>query len=444
MSDPALTPPPAPRAFERLVGRVVLVRPGEFPALLLSALYIFLLFAAYSMLRPVRESFGIERGADDLPSLITATLVAMAVATPVFGWLVSRLPRRRFIPLAYRFFGLNMLAFWGAFYLLPERAHLWLGYGFYVWLSVFNLFVVSVFWGLMADLWTSEQGKRLFGFIGVGATLGVIAGSLTTATLVDALGRVNLMLVSAVLLEGAVWAMLGVAGRFGVRADAKATPELSPGALEGLRQVFSSPYLLAASGYMLCYTVCSTFLYIKVGEVVSGAIADRGERTAFYANITLWTNILTLLTQVFLTGRIVRTVGVGVALTAVPLVTIAGFVVLGNAEALALPLLGTVFAFSVARGWTNYAVSRPSREMLYSVVSRDEKYKAKPFIDTFVYRGGDALGAWGPTWLARAGATLWGGAAVIGAIGLGLGLLLGAMRRKRESPGSGAPAAAAV
>ncbi|HBS27893.1 MAG TPA: MFS transporter [Phycisphaerales bacterium] len=414
------------------LGRVALVRPGEGAALVWSASWVFLLMASYFILRPVRESFGVERGADDLPALITATLVVMTLSQPVFGWVVSRLPRRRFIPLVYRFFGLNLLAFFALFHALPDgAARLWLGYGFYVWLSVFNLFVVSVFWGFMADVWTPEQGRRLFGFIGVGATLGVIAGSWFTSALADDIGRVNLMLVSLVLLEASVWAMVGAARRFGVRAERGAKPDLSPGAMDGLRQVFASPYLLAISAYMLCFTVCSTFLYLKVGEVVSAEITDRNARVAYYADLRLWENVLTLLTQVFLTARIIRAVGVGPALTAVPLVTIAGFFVLGRAEAWGLPMLSTVFVFSVARGWTNYAVSKPSKEMLFSIVSRDEKYKAKPFIDTFVYRGGDALGAWAPRWLASAGVALWGGAAAVGAIGLGLGLALGLMRERR-------------
>lgn len=411
--------------------RVVLVEPGEVRGLLWSAGYIFLLFTSYSILRPVRETMGIERGADNLPSLITATLITMALATPVFGWIVSRLPRRRFIPLVYRFFAANLLVFFGLFYAVPEEARVRLGYAFYVWLSVFNLFVVSVFWGFMADVWTAEQGKRLFGFIGVGATLGAIVGSAFTAFLVEHIGRSALMLVSAALIEAAAWCMVRVAVRFGVTASAPREQEPGPGALQGLKLVLGSPYLLAISMYMLTYTVCSTFLYLKVGEVVDGAIQSRDERTAFYASITLWTNILTLLTQVFLTSRIVRWAGVGVALTAVPIVTIAGFIVLGRAPEWGIPLLTAVFAFNVARGWTNYAVSRPSREMLFSVLSRDAKYKAKPFVDTFVYRGGDALGAWGPTWLAKAGVALWGGAVAIGAAGLVLGLVLGRWRRAR-------------
>lgn len=443
-------PPDGPEdrkgAAPRLLRRVFGLRAGEASALLLSGLYIFLVLCSYSILRPVRESFGVERGADDLPALITATLIVMTLATPLFGWLVSRLPRRRFIPIVYRFFALNLLGFFAAFHLLPEAARLWLGYGFYVWLSVFNLFVVSVFWAFMADVWTAGQGKRLFGLMAVGATLGVITGSWFTGAFVGSIGRINLMLISVVLLECAVWAMLGVAARFGVTATPASRPETSPGAVEGLKQVFASPYLATISAYMLCFTVCSTFLYLKVGEVVSGEISDRNARAAFYANITLWTNILTLVTQVLLTGRIIRAAGIGVALTAVPIVTIAGFVVLGRAEQWGLPLLTTVMVFSIARGWANFAVSRPSREMLYSVITRDEKYKAKPFIDTFVYRGGDALGAWMPTWLAKAGLAMWGGAVVIGAIGFVLGLALGAMRSRRatEPIGEDGPSPAAA
>ncbi len=432
--------PTEPAAPTTLLQRLIMLRPGEARPLLWSVAGGYLLFTAQFIVRPLRETFGIERGADKLPGLITATLIAMLLATPIFGWLVSRLPRRRFIPIAYRFFLVNMLIF---FALVRWKDHLpdlgeghplTVGNVFYVWYSIFNLFVVSVFWGLMADVWSSGQSKRLFGLIGVGATVGVICGSAFTALLVGSIGHANLLLVSAVLLEGSALCLLRVAACFGLTAKSAPTPEPGPGALAGLRAVARSPYLLAICGYMLVYTVCSTFLYLKVGEVVSATIADRGQRTAFYAQISLWSNILTLVTQIFLTGRLVRSLGVGITLTAVPLVTIAGFVVLGRAEAWGLALLPTVFAFNVARNWTNYAVSRPSREMLYAVLTPDEKYKAKPFIDTFVYRGGDAIGAWAPSWLARAGIAMWSGAVVIGAVGLGLGLLLGVMRARKDSP----------
>lgn len=419
--------------------RLVLVEPGELAALAWSALMIFLVFASYNIMRPVREAFGVERGADDLPSLITATLIVMVLATPVYGWLVSRLPRRRFVTLVYRFFVVNLLAFFLVFRAAPDDWKLWLGYGFYVWLSVFNLFVVSVFWALMADLWSSTQAKRLFGAIGVGATLGVIAGSAFTTFMVEHVGRLWLLLIAGAILEASVWCIRpitrspGPAGAGPGGPARSADPEPAPGALAGLRYALRSPYLIAISGYMLCYTMCSTFLYLKVGDAVSATIADRDARAAFYASITLWTNILTLVTQVFLTARLVRWVGVGIALTAVPIVTIAGFIVLGRSDDWGLPILGTVFAFNVARNWTNYAVSRPSREMLFSVLPREAKYKAKPFIDTFVYRSGDALGAWSPKWLAKVLVPLWAGAVAIGAIGLALGLVLGAMRSRRES-----------
>lgn len=428
---------PAPKSTLR---RALLIEPDEWRPAVWSAAYVFLLFTSYSIMRPVRESFGIERGADKLPSLITATLIAMLIATPIFGWLVSRFPRRRFIPLVYRFFALNILAFFAFLHVAPADLRVQAGYAFYVWLSVFNLFVVTVFWGLMADVWTSAQAKRLFGPIGVGATLGVIAGSSATAFLIEHIGptqdsaRANLLLLAAILLEAAVWCMLRVV-RFFPR-DLPSTGRSPARAFDGLKSVARSPYLLGISGYMLAYTICSTFLYLKVGDVVDASITDRAQRVAFYARIALVTNILTLATQLFLTAHLIRLVGIGVALTAVPLVTIGGFIALDHAPEWGIPALTAVFVFSVARSWTNYAVSRPSREMLYSVLSRDDKYKAKSFIDTFVYRSGDALGAWGPKWLAAAGASLAAGAVIIGACGLVLGLVLGSMRRKRAQSSS--------
>jgi AAA family ATP:ADP antiporter len=252
--------------------------------------------------------------------------------------------------------------------------------------------VVSVFWSFMSDLFRAEQGKRLFGFIAVGATVGGIVGSTVTSSLVELVGASTLLLVSAASLELAVWIV-----RLLIRDEATQRPSGQPreqpiggGALDGIKAVLRSPYLLAVCGYMMLYTITSTLLYFQQAEIVPAVLGDdRAARTAFLARIDLAVNVLTVIVQTTLSGRIMRRLGIGLSLALLPAVTLAGFVGLALA-----PGLAVLAVFQVLRRSSNYAVARPSREVLYTVLPRDEKYKAKHFVDTFVYRAGDQVGAW--------------------------------------------------
>ncbi len=399
-------PDTAPRPG--LLGRLVSVKPGEGRALLLSSAYFFCLMLGYYLLRPLREAMGIARGADKLPWLMTGTLLAMLLANPAFAALVSHLPRRRFIPMAYRFFGLNLLVFFGLFQLLPGHGGPGLGYTFYVWLSVYNLFVVSVFWGFMSDLFEEEQGQRLFAFIAMGGTLGAIVG----AGLTEALSRGiafgfslpvkaspgALILVAAAFLELATQCVLALARRYQLGNKAGGPREPGPGFLEGLRLIGKSRYLALICAYILLFTLTTTLLYMAQGSIVAKAFTSSAARTAAFARIDLWVNILTLLTQLFLTGRLITTFGLRPVLVLLPVMTIAGFGALWI-----WPTFVVLALFQVLRRGLHYAVDRPAREILYIPLGPDEKYKSKPFIDTFVYRGGDFLGAWAPAclgWLA--------------------------------------------
>lgn len=415
----------------RLLRRLVLLDEGEAPALLWSALYFFLLLFGFYLLRPVREAMGIARGADKLPWLMTGTLLAMALANPAFAALVSRLPRRRFIPRTYRFFALNMLAFFLAFRLLPNHGGAALGYAFYIWLSVFNLFVVSVFWGLMSDVWTEVQGKRLFGFIAMGGTLGAIAGAAVTGALTKgvALGGLrlkveplSLLLLSMLTLELAVLCVKRLAAIFHLGDVAHGEREPGPGLLEGLRLITTSRYLQLICAYMLLFTITSTFLYLEQGRIVAGAFRDTASRTAAFAQLDLWVNVLTLATQVFLTGRLITGLGIPVVLSILPVLSLAGF------GALWLwPTFGVMALFQVLRRGLHYAVDRPAREILYIPLGPEERYKSKPFIDTFIYRGGDLLGVWAPAAFAALAIPL--GAAAMACSGLWLGIS-GALGRR--------------
>ncbi|HEU5209259.1 MAG TPA: MFS transporter [Longimicrobiales bacterium] len=427
-----------------LLHRLVDIRPGEVRAALLSGAYFFFVLTSYYILRPIRDEMGAAGGVENLPWLFTGTLAGMLLAQPLFAGLVARLPRRRFIPLTYRFFMLNLLLFFLALRAMPESQHVWVGRVFFIWASVFNLFVVSVFWGFMADLFRREQGKRLFGFIGLGGTTGAITGAGLTAFFVERVGSINMLIVSLVFLELAVWCVLAL-GR--EAREPRAEPE--PGAESqdsdrviggsiwaGVTHVMRSPYLLGICLYMLLFTVGSTFLYIAQADIINQHFTDRDQRTAFFASLDLAVNVLTLLTQAFLTGRILKWLGVAVTLALLPTLSVLGFFALGAA-----PTLGIFVAFQVLRRAGNYAVARPTREVLFTVVPREEKYKAKSFIDTFVYRVGDQVGAWSYAGLLAFGLSLSAisfTAVPISAAWLGISLWLGrrnaVMRDARETP----------
>ncbi len=379
--------------LNKLLQRVVSVEADEVRPMLLSALYFFLIMAGYFIIRPLRDEMGIAGGVRNLPWLFTGTLVGMLLTHPIYTAMVSRLPRRRFIPLSYNLFALCMLVFFVLLGTLPETQTVWVGRAFYIWTSVFNLFVVSIFWSIMADIFKPGQGARLFGFIAVGGTAGAMAGSTITAALAQQIPPRYLLLVSIALIELAVIIALTL-----MRGNSESAAEdsgvsndevIGGGVMAGISAVFRSPYLLGIVSYMLLYTITATFLYFEQAEIVSEIFSDRGARTAFFAKLDLAVNTLTIVTQIFLTGRIVRWFGVAFSLAWLPLVCVIGFFGLGLA-----PTLGVLAAFQIFRRASNYAVARPCREMLYTVLPREVKYKAKNFVDTFVYRAGDQVGAW--------------------------------------------------
>ncbi len=439
-----------------LVRHLVDLRPGEAAPVFWSCLYFFSLLAAYYIIRPLRDEMAVEGGVQNLPWLFTGTLAAMLLVNPLFGGLVARLPRRRFISLTYRFFAANTVAFLLALWLLPERG-VWVGRVFYVWTSVFNLFVVSIFWSFMVDLFTTRPAARLFGLIAAGGTAGGIAGSGLTAILAQVVPPLWLLPLVVGFLEIALYcvrrlgrleaelraATSGEPGeaarastRLGhVRGGAAAGEAIIGGSpLAGIRQAFQSSYLFGISVFMVLFTVTATFLYFQQAELVAAAYQDRAARTAFFARIDLAVNVLTLLIQVFLTGRVVRRLGVTLTLTLLPALSLAGFLWLGLQ-----PTLSLMVVIQVLRRAGNFAVAHPAREILYTVLPREEKYKAKAFIDTFVYRAGDQIGAWSYAALGGMGLTL-SGVSLVGVPLSGLWLLvaawLGIRHRRLASAGA--------
>ncbi|MDE3246026.1 MAG: MFS transporter, partial [Acidobacteriota bacterium] len=345
--------------------RAFLLEEGEVPALLESGFYFFFLLLSFYLLRPLREALGIAKGADKLPWLMTGTLVAMLLVNPAFAALVARLPRKRFIPMVYRFFALNLLVFYGLFHW--KAGNSWLGYGFYIWLSVFNLFVVSVFWAFMSDIFNDGQGKRLFSPIAAGGTLGAIAGAALTEALMRGfpLGAwrvqaapATLFLLSAACLEIASQFMKRLGRRFELDSARQHLREPGPGVFEGLRLLLRSPYLRLICLYLLLFTLTSTFLYLIQGRIVERAFLGTAARAAAFAHMDLWVNVLSLATQFLLAGRIFTRLGMKGALCLVPFLTVLGFGALWI-----WPTFAVLAAVQVVRRGLHYAVDKPAREM---------------------------------------------------------------------------------
>ena len=366
-------------------------------------MFFFFLLSSYFVLRPIRDAVAAASGVRNLPWLFAGTLAVTLIFNPLFSGLVVRFPIRRVIPISYQFFVANLAR------VLRGAARSWgAGEGstvgrldrrtFFVWTTVFALFNTSIFWSLMADAFRSDQAKRMFGFIGVGGTLGSIVGSAATATLAQKIGAVNLLLVSAVLLELAIFTVVrfplqaqggGMAARRRRRGDDRDGDVIGGSVWAGFTQVARSPYLLGICAFLILYTLGSTILYFAQADIVGRTYADTSARTAVLAKLELAAQVLTVITQVFFTGRIIRWLGLAVTLALLPAMSILGFGALG-----AIPTFTTLAIFTVLRRASNFALTNPAMEVLFTVVPREDKYKAKNIIETFVYRGGDQLGAW--------------------------------------------------
>jgi AAA family ATP:ADP antiporter len=374
--------------------KTVQVEPGELRAVVWSFSYFFSLLCSYYIIRPMRDEMGILGGVENLQWLFTGTLLAMTVAIPLFGWVSSRFPRRQFLPFVYLFFIAMLLLF----YVLMDGqvTPAYIARAFFIWASVFNLFVVSVFWSFMADLFSNVQARRLFGFIAAGGTVGALTGPALTALLVQPVGTRNLLLVSAVFLLCAIVCIAKLSAWSDSNTPAKEEALtgkqeklIGGGIWSGITMVMRSPYLLGICLLMLLFTTLATFLYFMQAQIIRDAFADSAQRTAVFASIDLAVNALTLMTQVFLTSRLINWFGLASVLAIIPILLAIGFTLLSIS-----PLLAVLLVVQVIRRAGNYAVMRPAREMLYVVLSREEKYKAKNFIDTVVYRTGDAVSAW--------------------------------------------------
>ena len=353
-------------------------------------LYFFCLLCGYYILRPVRDEMAIEGGVQHLPWMMTATFVTLVLVTPLFGWLSARMSRHRLLQTVYAFFALHLVLFFVA--MISHLSPQWAARTFFVWLSVFNLFVVSMFWSVMADLFTPAQGARLFGVIAAGGSIGAMVGPLLTTGLTYFLPIPALLLVSVGFLVACGLCLYQLDRWAKSRPSRQISRQGEPigGSIwAGVRLALSSPYLLGICLYLFFLTTTATFLYLEQMRLVSEQIPSPEERTRLFALIDLVVNVFTFLAQVMVTSRVISRFGLASALVVLPIASAIGFGVIA-----VMPLLTVFIIFTIVRRVGEYAFAKPAREVLFTVVSREEKYKAKNFIDTAVSRGGDAATGW--------------------------------------------------
>jgi ATP:ADP antiporter, AAA family len=421
--------------------RIFNVHRDEVVPVLVAALFFFCVLTALMVLRPARDALGMQRGIEAVRWLFMGTAVVTLLVNPVFGLLVSRLRRLHFITATYVFFALTLLGFHLLMVLAPEAVGVTSGQVFYVWFSVFNLFVTMVFWALMADRFSLEQSKRFFALIAVGGTCGAIFGPWLASMLARPLGTPALLLVSIGFLMLALIAAWTVARlqperrHAGDADDPEAPPVVSEQAIiggsawEGLRAVFRSRYLLGIAAYVVILAVMATFIYFTRLQMVAALGEDLDLRTTWFARIDLITQVATLVLQAVVAGHLMRRLGVHLTLALLPVTVALGFI--------GLAIVGSLVALIVFEATfraVQRAIMRPARETLYTVVSREDKYKSKAFIDTFIYRTGDVAGAQTEGLLGRLGMGLAALASVAVPLAMAwavLGIWLGWEQRRR-------------
>lgn len=380
----------------RLLKSVAKVEPEESRAVVVSFVYFALLMGSYFIVRPVRDAMGTVYGVANLQELYTGTFLASFVLAPAYAFLASRIRLATFLPWVYGFIAVTMVLFFGLFETVEQQQDRWVAALFFVWVSTFNVLIISVFWSLMADTFSRTQAKRLFGFIAAGGTVGTIGGPALAALLVNVVGTNTLLLISAAGFLATAWLVtvlerekrrLGAAGGDAQRTTLDRTLGGNP--LEGFALLVRSPYLLMIALFILLMTTISTIIYFQLGDLITKAFATREARTQAYAVIDLAVNGTTVFLQLFGTGRLIERFGVTTGLLLNPAIMVFAFLAVAFS-----PVLLVLGSIQVVRRFAEYAVAKPSREMLFTVVDQESKYKAKNVIDTVVYRFGDVTSAW--------------------------------------------------
>ena len=414
-------------ALTRAIRSATKIEPNELKATVLSFLFVFVLMAAYFILRPVRDSLSSDWTDEQLSWLWTSTFFFSLIAVSIYGAVISRIPFRVIVPSVYAFFALTFVGFYVAGSTLGDSDLV--NRCYYVWLSVFSLYHLSVFWTFMSGLYNKEQAKRLFSIIAMGASAGAIVGPAIPTFFADNIGNLNLLLLAAVLLMVPIPIIMKLEslrisdlGNEDVQADLSSDRKLSRNPFSGFKTFATNPYLLAIGLFILLYVVMNTFIYFELRKMMGGF--DREVRTQIWGGIDLAVNSLAFVTALFATGRLATRFGMPTTLALIPALMVGGWVVVALS-----PVLAVLIGLQVARRAGNYAVTRPGREMLFTAVDAETRFKAKPVIDIVVYRGGDVITAWVYTALtATLGLGLAGIAAiaaVIAAIWAGAGIFLG-------------------
>lgn len=456
------------------VSRILNIEKEELPRALLSVAYFFCVLCGYYFLRPVREAMGVSRGMDELRWLFVGTALVSLVLVFAFGGVVARTNRRRFIPIAYLFVIACLVVFSGMLIvdgasgggLIGTDAETpvarYVGYTFFVWLSAINLFVTSVFWAFMVDIFDMRQGKKMFAFIGIGGTLGALIGGWATNVVSGMTESVylpaGLMLTGAAFFGLAIVVMLALDRLSFPSGHARLTPDGTgdeghqregerPGRREepvglaqvggtfwdGAKAVAVSPYLLGIGAYIVLMAISNTLIYFTQANIILESTDTFSQRVAGFAQFDAFAQVATLFAQVFVTTRVIKRIGIGWTLVILPVVTMAGFAILS-----VWTVFGVMAVFQALHRATRYAISRPARETLFSVVSPAEKYKAKPFVDVFLYRGGDVAGAGVDGMFAAMGLTLaWVAAATVPVAGVWAMLCLALGRAQQAKDGEG-------
>jgi AAA family ATP:ADP antiporter len=399
--------------FSSLMRTVAQVEPNEVKAVWLSFFFVFTLMAAYYILRPIRDAMSSDWTDAELSTLFSMTFAISVVVTALYGAACAKVRLSQLLPGIYGFFSLSFFGFFVAFRAMPEA--IYLGKAFYVWISVFSLFQVSVFWTLMADIFSKKQAPRLFGFIAAGSSIGAIAGPALALLLVAPLGKPNLVLISAALLLVPI-PVIGYLEKLKHRELQNGQDTLSEGygaklggnPFAGFLDFVSNPYLLGIGLFLFLYTVISTFVYFELKNLMVDLDSDT--RTQIWSGMDLAVNTLSIGTAFFVTGRLNTRFGLAWTLALVPIVIVVGLLVVALA-----PMLWVVVGMQCVRRAGNYSITRPGREMLFTVVDRDTRFKAKSVIDNVVYRGGDVISAWAFTGLSQGLGLGLGALALIGA-----------------------------
>jgi AAA family ATP:ADP antiporter len=385
-----------PSGIARLFRSAAVIEPHEVRAVILSMLFFFFLFGSYSIVKPVRDAMGTVYGMSHIQELFTGTFIASFLFAPIYSGLASRIRLSTFLPWVYGIVAVSILLFYGLFEGAQGEQDRWIAAAFYIWVSTFNILIISVFWTFMADIFSRTQAKRLFGFVAAGGTIGGIVGPAIATFLVKSVGNNNLMLISAAgfVLTAVLVRMLTAEKRrmavAGVESQQTTLDrKLAGNPFDGFKLLFRSKYLLLLALFLLLMTWISTIVYIQLGELITKAFDSREARTQAYATIDLLVNSGAVFIQLFGTGRLISRFGVTTGLLVNPVIMVVAFVAV-----MFSPVLMVLGGIQLLRRVAEYAVAKPTREMLFTVVDQESKYKAKNVIDTVIYRFGDVSSAW--------------------------------------------------